>query len=99
MALLKDIIIQFIIGLVVTLFSTYLFSLQRIDFTMLIVIIIGTIIFSMVILIQLKINELSERLDEQKKGVLDLDKRFKNIEDLNNIRLDIKELQKSVFKK
>ena len=46
----------------------------------------------------MKINEINKELNKQKSEQQELDKRFKTFEDLNEIRLNIKELQRKVFK-
>jgi len=51
----------------------------------------------LVVFIMILIDNVN-KIKKNEKNISNLDKRFKNIEDLNKIRLDIKELQKSVFK-
>jgi len=45
------------------------------------------------------LSRFDERLKNKDNNIDDLDKRFKTIEDLNDIRLDIRELQREVFKR
>ncbi len=57
---------------------------------------ITAIIFIFLVIILSKFNEKLEKKDTK---IEELDKRFKMIEDLNEIRLDIKELKREVFNK
>lgn len=51
-------------------------------------------IFSYIIL-----SRFDKRLEIKETKIENLDKRFKTLEELNDIRLDIKELQRRVFKR
>lgn len=59
------------------------------------------IIITMVFLTFLAIilSGFDKKLEDKDKQIDDLNKRFKTIEELNDIRLNIKELQKEVFQK
>jgi len=57
--------------------------------------IITTIIFIFLVVI---LSRFDERLKNEDNQIKDLNKRFKTIEELNDIRLNIKELQRKVFK-
>lgn len=56
--------------------------------------IITTIIFIFLISIISKYNSRIERLD---KEIIELNKRFKTMEELNDVRLDIRELKRRLF--
>ena len=58
--------------------------------------IISAVIFGFLVII---LSRYATKLEKQNRELEDLDKRFKTIEDLNNIRLDIRELKREVFKK
>lgn len=58
-------------------------------------IIITLVIFFFLVTI---LSRFDERLKNKENKIKDLNKRFKTIEDLNDIRLDIKELQRKIFK-
>ena len=58
--------------------------------------IITAIIFIFLIIILSRYNA---RLEKQNKDLEDINKRFKTIEELNDIRLDIRELKREVFKR
>jgi|SRR3989344_6016802 len=65
----------------------------------------GIILISILIIVSILIDKFSKIDNELKKvkensdKIEDLNKRFKNIEDLDSIRLDIRDLQKKVFKR
>ena len=46
-----------------------------------------------------KLEEIDKITNKNSRKVDDFNKRFKTLEELNNIRLDIKELKREVFKK
>lgn len=95
----KDIGIPFIVGLMVNLLSAYLFSLDLIDSTALIFIIVASLVVIIIIGFQLKINEIGEEQENQKTEQKRLGEKLKIHEQLIDIKSDIKELQKRVFKK
>jgi len=55
-----------------------------------------TIIFFIFLIITL--SKFNEKINEKDIKVEELSKRFKTIEELNDIRLDIREIKKKVFK-
>ena len=58
--------------------------------------IITTIVFIVLVVL---LSRFDERIKECKKDMEELNKRFKTIQELDNIRLDIRELQRKVFKR
>jgi len=58
--------------------------------------IISAVIFGFLVTI---LSRYTTKLEKQNRELEDLDKRFKTIEDLNDTRLDIRELKREVFKK
>lgn len=46
----------------------------------------------------IELSKYNEKIEKQNEEINNLNKRFKTIEELNEIRLNIKELQKRVFK-
>ena len=58
--------------------------------------IITAVVFIFLIII---LSRYDSRLEKQDKDIGDLNKRFKTIEELNEIRLDVRELKKKVFRK
>lgn len=57
--------------------------------------IITAVIFIFLIIILSKYNT---KIEKQNQEIIDSNKRFKTIEELNDIRLDIRELKREVFK-
>ena len=57
--------------------------------------IITILFFIFLVMILYKFNE---KIEEKNEQINDLNKRFKTIEELNEIRLDIRELKRKVFK-
>ena len=55
-----------------------------------------TIIFFIFLIITL--SKFNEKINEKEIKIEELNKRFKTIEDLNEIRLDLREIKKKVFK-
>lgn len=100
----KDILI-ILIGIVLT-FLLPLITLQldifnlgnqeKSNITILLIIIISSI--GIISITYKKFREINIELEKSKMKLEEFDKRFKTIEELNNIRLDIRELQKEVFK-
>ena len=78
----KDIGVPFIIVLMINIISTYLLSIQIIDFITLIFIIIGSIVIIIIIGFQLKINKIKEELDNQKTEQQKLNEKLKIYERL-----------------
>ena len=58
--------------------------------------VITVIIF---IFLYIMLSRFNKKLENKDNRVENLDKRFKTLEELNDIRLDIREIQKKVFKK
>ena len=87
----KDIGVPFIIVLMINIISTYLLSIQIIDFITLIFIIIGSIVIIIIIGFQLKINKIKEELDNQKTEQQKLNEKLKIYDRLSKIekRLNI----------
>jgi len=56
--------------------------------------IITAIIFTILVVL---LSRFDERLKKQDKNIGELNKRFKTIEELNEIRLDIREIKRKVF--
>ena len=79
-----------IIGILITLISPI-----PLDYEYRIFIIIAIVFIFLYIIL----SRFDKRMEIKEDKIDDLNKRFKTLEDLNNIRLDIKELQKKVFKK
>ena len=87
----KDLLI-FLSGIIVNIITALLFYYKLISLIGWIVVIIGSVIFMVITGFQLKIYEISERLKifetEQKR----LNERLKIKEDLDSMRLDIKNI-------
>ena len=79
-----------IVGILITLIA----PIPLKDEYRLFVITIIIFIFSYIIL-----SRFDKRLGVKETKIENLDKRFKTLEELNDIRLNIKELQRKVFKK
>jgi len=97
-----------IIGLLVSITAVIFTMYKPPETTKLIyvgVIIVALIILAIVIILLNKFKEINQKtkeiniqVNENKNKINDLNKRFKTLEDLNNIRLDIRELKSKVFK-
>jgi len=98
-AISKDIFVPVIIGLIVNLFSAYLLSLGKINLSILLLVLIGSIVVIIILSIQLKTNKIKSELNAQKIEQQKLNEKLKIHEQLINIKAEIKELQKKVFKK
>lgn len=81
----KDITITFIINLVVSLGSTYLFSLKLINLTSFITIIAGGIVFIIITGFQSKLNKIDEKSKKQDQRIMKLEEKLKIYEKLINI--------------
>ncbi len=90
----QNIIITSVIGLMINLFSAYLFSLGLIDFNSIIFILAGFVIFIVITGFQSKINKIEINLEEQKLEFKKLNEELKNQEHLIDVKADIKELQR-----
>jgi len=95
----KDITIPAIIGLIVNLVSGYLFTIQKINITMLAFIIIGSLLVILIISIQIKTNDLIDKISSLESGQQKLKEKLKIHEQLIDMKAEIKELQKEVFKR
>jgi len=96
----KNILISFIIGLTINLISAYLFFyLKTISISLLIFILIGSVLFIFIVIIQLNNYEIENRLFNQEKDQKRLTEKLKIHEQLIDMKSEIKELQKEVNKK
>ena len=95
----KDIGIPLILGLIVNILSAYLFSLKLISFNSLLLITITSLIVIIIAGIQLKISEIKDEIINQQTEQKRLDEKLKIHEQLINMKSEIKELQKKVFKR
>jgi len=99
----KDAIVL-LIGIIISILF-YFFSLVKtveLESFVIVYIIIVMIIIMMAGFLwafHMRSNELESRLVMQSREITDLNKRLKTLEDLNDIRLNIKELQGKVFKR
>ena len=60
---------------------------------------IGIMILRVLSNIKEELKEIDKKVKLNENNFIDLNKRFKTLEDLSNIRLDIRELKRKVFKK
>lgn len=94
----KNITISFLIDLMVSIGSTYLFSLKLITLTNFITIIVGGVIVIIITGFQSKIKRIEVILVEQKLKIKELSEELKNQEQLIDIKADVKELQRYLKK-
>lgn len=95
----RDIAIPSIIAFTINAISAYLFALHTINISTLIFIVIGSIVVILIIGIQLKTRGSSERLNNLELEQQKLVEKLKIHEQLIDMKAEIKELQKKVFKK
>jgi len=108
------IIIQTIMAIVIAIITFTSDKFKQLKFTDPIVIYVAILLIAILLLVIIwstnkKITELSEKQEKKVKELSqelnnkitkeELDKRFKTLEELNDIRLDIRELQKEVLNK
>ena len=90
----KDIGVPFIIGLMFNLISGYLFTIQKISFTIFIFILTGSLIIIIIIAVQLKTNEAEDELIELKEKVKSLEEKLIIYERLIRIEEKLNNLEK-----
>ena len=98
-------VVGLLISIIAVWFSIYI-SPKEIPVQYIFIVIIGIGILGIIMILINKFSnmdnqllKLNENSDYQNNKISELIKRFKTLEDLNNIRLNIKELQREVFKK
>ena len=64
-----------------------------------IAILMWVLLGSFAIIVLVIITDRFNKIEENTQSINNLNKRFKTLEELNNIRLDIRELKRKVFKK
>lgn len=90
----NTILFSFVIGFIVNIISAYLLSLGKIDLTMVIIIIVGSILFLIITGFQSKLNILENKLSKQDLRIEQLNKELKNQEQLIDIKANIQELKR-----
>lgn len=75
----RSIWISFIIGLIVNLISTYLFTLKKINLNMLLFVGIGSLIVIIIMSIQIKVNNLNEKLEKYEQRLNQNNRELKQI--------------------
>jgi len=88
-----EIAIPSIIAFVINIISAYLFALHTIDINLMMFIIIGSIIVIIIIGIQSKNKNISEKLEKLELSNKKLEEKLKIHEQLVDIKADIKNLQ------
>lgn len=89
----KDISIL-IIGLIINLVVAYLYYIQLMNTTILVIIVVGSIVFAMIMGFQLKMNDNTKKLENFESEQKRLTEKLKIHEQLIEIKSDIKELKK-----
>ncbi|MEK6891002.1 MAG: hypothetical protein AABX03_02595 [Nanoarchaeota archaeon] len=100
----KDILILFIsiIGTLLLTLTSFQFDIfnfgdqEKSNITIILIIIVAAV--GIIWILYKKFREVNEELEKNKIKLEEFDKRFKMIEELNDIRLNIRELQKEVNK-
>lgn len=92
----REIGIPFVIGLITNIAATYFFTIQKINLTSLIFILIGSLVVIIIMSFQLKLNETKEEIEkieiEQKK----IGEKLKIHEQLIDIKAEIKEIKRRI---
>jgi hypothetical protein len=94
----REILIPVTMGIMINLVSGYLFTLQKINLTWLMFIVIGSALIILIISIQIKTDNSMDKIDSLESKQQKLEEKLKIHEQLINIKSDIKELQKGIFK-
>ena len=92
----RDIVIPVIIGLMVNLVTAYLFSLGWINQGVLLLIIAGSLLFVVILGIQLRTNKIEKEQRKYRMEQEKLNERLKIYDELINMKSDIKELQRRI---
>lgn len=95
----RGILISFIIGFIINLVSVYLLYLKTISLNLFIFVLMGSIFIIIIVITQLSSYEIENRLAYQEKNQRKLDEKLKIHEQLIDMKADIKELQREVFRK
>ena len=93
-------IIGLIISIVAIIFSLYI-SPKEIPLQYVFIVIIGIGLLGIIMILLNKFSKIDSQLlnlNGKIKDIGDINKRFKTLEELNDIRLDIRELKREIFK-
>ncbi len=85
----KDVVVPIIIGLMVNLVSAYLFSLGMITTTSLLIVFVGSFLALILIGVNLKINEMNIKINEQDLNQQKLMEKLKIYERLSKIEVEL----------